>query len=198
MAKRLFDILVAGLGTLLLLPVFLAIAAAIKLDSPGPVMFRQARVGRRGRIFRIHKFRTMISDAEQHGPPITIGVDPRVTRTGAWLRRHKLDELPQPLDVLAGAMSLVGPRPEVPRYVELYPADVRDMVLSVRPGITDPASVEHFDESALLAAYPDPERAYQELILPRKLALCVDYVTTRSMLGDLRIITKTLASLWRR
>jgi len=140
MAKRLFDIVCAGLGLLLLSPLLLAVAVWIKLDSRGPVMFRQERVGRFGAPFRIHKFRTMRVDAPRLGPQITIGDDARITRSGRWLRATKVDELPQLWDVLRGAMSLVGPRPEVPRYVALYPAELRELVLSVRPDTTPPSA----------------------------------------------------------
>ena len=195
MAKRLFDLLCAGAGLVLLAPLLFGIALWIKLDSRGPVFFRQQRVGRFGAPFRIHKFRTMRVDASALGPQITVGADPRVTRAGRLLRRHKLDELPQLLDVFTGTMSLVGPRPEVPRYVALYPAALRDKVLSVRPGITDPASIEYRDESALLAAAIDPELAYIEQVMPAKLRFAAEYVEHRSMLGDLRLIGATLRAL---
>ncbi len=195
MAKRLFDLICAGLGLVLLAPLLLGIAFWIKLDSRGPVFFRQQRVGRFGASFRIHKFRTMREDAPARGPQLTVGADPRITRAGRFLRRHKLDELPQLIDVVAGTMSLVGPRPEVPRYVALYPAALRDKVLSVRPGITDPASIEYRDESALLAAASDPERVYVEQVMPAKLRFAADYVEQRSMLGDLRLIGATLRAL---
>ncbi len=195
MAKRLFDLICAGCGLVLLAPLLLGIALWIKLDSRGPVFFRQQRVGRFGAPFRIHKFRTMREDAPARGPQLTVGADPRITRAGRFLRRHKLDELPQLIDVFAGTMSLVGPRPEVPRYVALYPAALRDKVLSVRPGITDPASIEYRDESALLAAANDPERAYIEQVMPAKLRFAAEYVERRSMLGDLRLIGATLRAL---
>ena len=145
MSKRLFDIAFAGLALLLLCPVLLAVALWVRLDSPGPVFFRQQRVGQGGRPFSIYKFRTMHTGAEAVGPQITVGQDARITRAGTWLRRSKLDELPQFLNVLRGDMSVVGPRPEVPRYVAHYPADLRDKVLSVRPGITDIASIGEQD-----------------------------------------------------
>ena len=200
MAKRLFDLICAGAGLLLLSPLLLGIALWIKLDSAGPVFFRQQRVGRFGVPFRIHKFRTMqddaTADARALGPQITVGADPRITRAGRFLRAAKLDELPQLLDVLAGTMSLVGPRPEVPRYVAMYPAALRDKVLSVRPGITDPASIEYRDESALLAAAADPERMYVEQVMPAKLRRAVRYVDERSLLGDVRVIAATVRALW--
>jgi lipopolysaccharide/colanic/teichoic acid biosynthesis glycosyltransferase len=195
MAKRLLDLLGAGLGLLLLAPLLVGIAVWIKLDSRGPVFFRQLRVGRFGAPFRIHKFRTMRADAPALGPQLTVGADPRITRAGGFLRRHKLDELPQLLDVIAGTMSLVGPRPEVPRYVALYPAALRDKVLSVRPGITDPASIAYRDESALLAAASDPERVYVEQVMPAKLRFAAQYVEQRSLAGDLRLIGATLRAL---
>jgi lipopolysaccharide/colanic/teichoic acid biosynthesis glycosyltransferase len=198
LAKRFFDVIVAALGLLLLGPLLIAIALWIKLDSPGPVFFRQERVGRGGAPFRIHKFRSMRVDAPLVGPQLTVGADPRVTRTGQVLRRTKLDELPQLIDVLVGSMSLVGPRPEVPRYVALYPAALRDKVLSVRPGITDPASIEYRDESALLARAADPERVYIEQIMPAKLRCAASYVDRMSLANDVRLIGATLRSLWAR
>jgi len=195
MAKRLFDIAFAALALLLLCPLLLAIALWVRLDSPGPVFFRQQRVGRGGRLFGIYKFRTMHTGAEAMGPQITVGEDARITRAGAWLRRSKVDELPQFLNVLRGDMSVVGPRPEVPRYVAQYPADVRQAVLSVRPGITDLASIEFRDESALLARSSDPERTYVEQILPAKLRHAQQYVRTRSLWLDLRIIARTALAL---
>jgi lipopolysaccharide/colanic/teichoic acid biosynthesis glycosyltransferase len=198
LAKRLFDVIVAVLGLLLLSPLLVGIALWIKLDSPGPVFFRQERVGRGGALFRIHKFRSMRADAPHAGPQLTVGADPRITRAGQVLRRTKLDELPQLIDVLAGSMSLVGPRPEVPRYVALYPAALRDKVLSVRPGITDPASIEYRDESALLARAADPERVYIEQVMPAKLRCAASYVDRMSLANDVRLIGATLRSLWAR
>jgi lipopolysaccharide/colanic/teichoic acid biosynthesis glycosyltransferase len=194
MVKRVFDVVVAGFGLLLLSPLLVLLALAIRLDSPGPVLFRQERVGRAGRPFRIHKFRTMRAGAP--GAAITVGADPRITRVGAWLRRSKLDELPQLIDVLAGSMSLVGPRPEVPRYVALYPEATRAKVLSVRPGITDLASIEYRDESAQLARAADPEHEYVHVVMPRKLRLAEAYVEQASFALDLRLILRTLAAVW--
>lgn len=195
MAKRLFDIVFAGLGLLLLSPVLLMIAIWVRLDSPGPALFRQRRVGRHGQPFTIHKFRTMRADAPGLGPQITIGADPRITGSGATLRHYKLDELPQLWDVLRGAMSLVGPRPEVARYVALYPDDVRELVLSVRPGITDLASIEYRDESAVLARASNPEHSYVHIVMPAKVALAVRYVRTRSLAGDVRLIFRTIGAI---
>ncbi|MCU7373361.1 sugar transferase [Paucibacter sp. O1-1] len=197
MLKRLVDILLSALGLALLALPLLAIALWVKLDSRGPVLFRQQRVGRFGRPFMIHKFRTMAVDAPARGPQITVGADPRITRAGQVLRAAKLDELPQLWDVLRGAMSLVGPRPEVPKYVALYPDEMRELLLSVRPGITDLASLQYRDESAVLAAAADPERAYVEQVLPAKLALSSRYVREATLLGDLRLILATLSALRR-
>lgn len=197
MAKRLFDWLASTFGLLVLAPVLLLLAVWIKLDSPGPVFFRQERVGRGGKLFRIHKFRTMVTDAERRGLQITVGADARVTRVGQWLRKYKLDELPQLLDVWLGHMSLVGPRPEVPRYVACYPADVRDVVLSVRPGITDRASIEFKDENLILGRAADPHLAYVNEVLPIKLRYYVDYVAQRSFWTDVGIILMTVRALVR-
>ena len=198
MAKRLFDLLGATLALLVLAPLLALVALAVRLDSPGPVFFRQERVGRHGVPFRIHKFRTMRADAQAVGPQVTVGQDSRITRVGHWLRHYRIDELPQFIDVLQGTMSLVGPRPEVPRFVAHYPADLKARVLAVRPGITDPASLAHIDESALLAAAADPEREYVERILPRKLALQADYVVQATLASDLRVLLRTLKVLWSR
>ncbi|MEY4909856.1 MAG: hypothetical protein RL260_3574 [Pseudomonadota bacterium] len=192
MSKRLLDLLLSSLGLLVLALPLLLVALAIKLDSPGPVFYRQARVGLRGRHFRIHKFRTMAHDPADRGPQLTVGLDARITRVGAFLRRTKLDELAQLFDVLEGTMSLVGPRPEVPRYVALYPADLREKVLSVRPGITDFASIEYRDEGTLLAQSRDPERTYREVILPTKLALQARYVDRSGIGTDLVLIGRTV------
>jgi lipopolysaccharide/colanic/teichoic acid biosynthesis glycosyltransferase len=197
MAKRSFDLLASGLGLVLLAPLLLVLAVWIKLDSQGPVFFRQERVGRDGKLFRIHKFRTMVTDAERRGLQITVGADARVTLVGQWIRKYKLDELPQLLDVWLGHMSLVGPRPEVPFYVACYPADVRDLVLSVRPGITDRASIEFKDENEILARSADPNKAYIEQVLPIKLAFYQEYVKNRSFIGDIALIFKTIFSLIR-
>jgi lipopolysaccharide/colanic/teichoic acid biosynthesis glycosyltransferase len=193
MVKRLFDVVVSALGLLLLAPLLLALAIVFKLDSPGPVFFRQARVGRHGVPFRIHKFRTMRADAG--GLPLTVGADPRITRSGAWLRRTRLDELPQLIDVLRGAMSLVGPRPEVPRYVAHYPDDLRARALAVRPGLTDPASLEFIDEAGLLARAADPEREYVEVILPAKVRRAAEYAEHATLATDLGVLWRTLRLL---
>jgi len=195
MFKRSFDVVAAVLGLLLFGVPMLLVALWIRLDSPGPVFFRQERVGRHGKLFRIHKFRTMTVDAEQRGPRLTVGADARVTRVGRVLRANRLDELPQFFDVLAGDMSLVGPRPDVPRYVERWPADLRERVLAVRPGITDPASLTFRDEATLLARAADPEREYMDVILPRKLALAADYADHASLWTDLAVIGRSVGVL---
>lgn len=194
MSKRVFDVLAAGAGLLLLSPLLLAIALWIRLDSPGPALYRQQRVGRHGALFDILKFRTM-AERGSDGPQLTVGRDPRITRAGHVLRRYKLDELPQLINVVQGTMSLVGPRPEVPRYVACYPPAVRATVLSVAPGITDLASILYKEENALLGQTADPERVYVETILPVKLEYYQRYVRERSFWLDLRIIFKTLAAV---
>jgi lipopolysaccharide/colanic/teichoic acid biosynthesis glycosyltransferase len=192
MIKRGFDLIVSGVALLILSPVLAIIAVVVKADSPGPALFRQRRVGRFGRPFTMHKFRTMREGERAPGYALTVGADPRITTVGAFLRRYKLDELPQLFDVFVGNMSLVGPRPEMSEYVERYPDEVRKKILSVRPGITDPASIEFRNESALLATAPDPERMYVEEILPRKLASSTSYLSRRSLLSDIRLIFQTL------
>lgn len=196
LTKRVFDLVAASVGAFLLLPVFALVVIAIRLDSPGPVLFRQERIGLRGVPFRILKFRTMVVDAETRGQ-ITLSGDARVTVVGAFLRRYKLDELPQLINVIRGEMSLVGPRPEVPRYVATYPDAVRETVLSVQPGMTDWASIRFRDESALLAGASDPERRYVEDILPLKLEYGMRYVRERGLLTDVKIILMTLLAIGR-
>ena len=191
--KRLFDIVVSLLGL-----IALVVAVAIKRDSPGPVFFRQVRVGKDGKPFRIHKFRSMTVNKADNTKEITVGGDARITRTGAWIRHWKLDELPQLIDVFLGDMSVVGPRPEVPRYVALYPDALRQIVLSVRPGITDLASIRFRHENDLLAQASDPEQAYRDQILPEKLRLQSEYVRTRSFFGDLGILAATFAAIIKR
>jgi lipopolysaccharide/colanic/teichoic acid biosynthesis glycosyltransferase len=193
MVKRLFDVTCAGLGLGLLSPVLLVIALLIKLDSSGPVFFRQVRVGLREKPFEILKFRTMRVDAEKLGGQLTARGDSRVTRVGRFLRAGKLDELPQLFNVLRGDMSLVGPRPEVPRYVALYTPRQRE-VFRVRPGITDLASLKFRNESELLAAAADPESFYIHEVMPAKLELNLRYIAAQSLGFDLGIILQTL---WR-
>jgi lipopolysaccharide/colanic/teichoic acid biosynthesis glycosyltransferase len=194
-AKRTFDLVGAGVGVVLLAPLLALLALLVKAEDGGPVFFRQERVGYRGRRFRVWKFRTMVPDAEARGLPLTVGGDPRVTRIGAWLRRLKLDELPQLFNVLVGDMSLVGPRPDVPRYVDLYRAPER-RVLELVPGITDEASIRYLGESALLAAAPDPERNYLEEIAPEKIRLSLAYAARATVWTDLLVILATLRQLY--
>ncbi|MDR7420623.1 MAG: sugar transferase [Armatimonadota bacterium] len=190
-ARRLLDVVGSGVALLVLGPLLLAVAAAIRLTSGKPVFFVQERVGRGGVPFGLLKFRTMVVGAPARGPAVTIGRDPRITRVGHVLRRWKLDELPQFWNVLRGDMSLVGPRPEVPRYVAGYTAEQR-RVLEARPGITDPASLAYADEASVLATYPDPERAYREIVLPDKLARSLAYLERRTVWSDLAIMWRTL------
>lgn len=191
-AKRIFDVIAAGCGVVLLLPLLALAALVIKMTSPGPVFFRQTRIGRNERPFMIYKFRTMIADAPSRGPQITLGADPRITSFGAILRRYKIDELPQLFNVIAGDMSLVGPRPETPDYVALYTPAQRREIFRIRPGITDNASILFRNESELLGRAENPLDCYVNVILPRKGALYMDYVRNRSFLGDIAIIWRTI------
>ena len=194
--KRLFDIVAAAAGLIVLCPLFAIIAVLIKWDSDGPVFFRQSRIGRHFRPFFIYKFRTMLSDAPTIGPLLTVGDDPRITRVGRWLRRTKLDELPQLINILAGDMSFVGPRPEVERYVRLFRTEYAE-ILQVRPGITDLASLKYRAESTLLARSPEPEEEYITRILPDKLRLGQQYVRELSLGRDVMLIARTLAAVMR-
>ena len=194
MIKRGFDLFFSLLGLIFLLPVFCVIAIWIKVDSKGPVFFRQTRVGRWGKSFQIHKFRSMYLASEEQGR-ITVGKDPRITPSGHFIRKTKADELPQLIDVLCGKMSLVGPRPEVQEFIDEYPDQLRDKVLSVRPGITDMASIEMVDESDILAKYSDPRKAYIEHVLPIKQRYYLVYTNEHSLLGDIRIIFLTLKKI---
>lgn len=190
--KRAFDVAAAGAGLVVLSPVLLAVAAAIKASDPGPVFFRQTRAGLGFKPFEIFKFRTM--RAGGGGSLLTAGGDGRVTPIGRLLRRTKLDELPQLFNVLRGDMSIVGPRPEVPRYVDLFKKDYAE-ILSVRPGITDYASVKYRDEEAVLAAYRDPEEGYVTKVLPDKIALYRRYIAEIGFATDMRIILSTAAKI---
>ena len=190
--KRAFDVTAAAAGLVTLSPLLLAVAAALKLADPGPVLFSQARAGLGGKAFRIYKFRTM--RAGGGGPQITSGEDPRVTRIGRLLRRTKLDELPQLFNVLRGDMSVVGPRPEVPKYVELFKEDYA-AILCVRPGITDYAAIKYRDEEAALRAFANPEEGYVKKVLPDKIALYRRYIADVGFATDLRIIIATLAKV---
>lgn len=192
--KRVLDLGLTLAALPLALPLMAAIAVWVRLDSPGPALFRQQRVGLGGQLFRIHKFRTMHA-RNGAGPEVTAAGDARITRAGRWLRRTKLDELPQLIDVLKGDMSLVGPRPEVPRYMAMYADGVRERILSVRPGITDRAAIEFRDEERLLAGSDDLETAYVQRVMPVKQAYYLDYVERHSVAGDVRILLDTLKAL---
>ncbi len=194
--KRAFDIVASFTGLLILSPVFLVVAVAIKLDSKGPVFFRQVRVGKGGKEFRIYKFRTMVVDAEERGGQITVEGDSRITRTGRFLRKYKIDELPQLINVILGDMSIVGPRPEVPKYVAMYDEDQRS-ILKIRPGITDLASIEYKDENSILAKSDDPEKTYIKEIIPRKIELNLKYIKKMSLAYDVMLILKTILKIIR-
>jgi lipopolysaccharide/colanic/teichoic acid biosynthesis glycosyltransferase len=193
--KRLFDVIISFLGLVVCMPFMLVIAALIKLDSEGPVFYRGVRAGKAGEPFEMFKFRTMVVNADKIGGPSTSDDDPRVTRVGKFLRKCKLDEVPQLINVLKGDMSLVGPRPEVLSEVEKYTPEERKL-LSVRPGITDWASIEFNDEGAILAGAEDPHQAYLEKIRPGKVRLGLKYVRERSLWVDLKILTETVATVF--
>jgi len=194
--KRAFDIVAASVGLVLLAPLLLVVSLLIKLDSPGHVFFRQERIGRWFRPFLIYKFRTMVQEAPQLGGPITFGADSRITQVGRILRKTKIDELPQLINVLKGEMSLVGPRPEVRQYVEMFRSQYEE-ILQVLPGITDLASLYYRDEAALLGRAADPAEAYVRCVLPQKLQLAKEYLQRSSLLFDLTLIFKTLLKLLR-
>lgn len=192
LTKRFFDIVFSFLGLTVLSPLFLLLAVWIKLDSRGPVFYRQVRVGRHNRDFRIFKFRSMRVGSDK-GSLVTIGGrDPRVTRSGYYIRKFKFDELPQLINVLIGDMSFVGPRPEVRKYVDMYTPEQLH-VLDVRPGITDLASILYCNENELLATAADPERFYIETVMPDKLRINLQYVQNHSLWGDIKLIFKTLS-----
>lgn len=194
--KRVFDIVCSSIGLVILSPLFIITALLIKQESRGPVYFRQERIGLHGKIFRIHKFRTMFANSEYKGLQITVGKDKRITRVGAVLRKYKLDELAQLIDVFIGTMSFVGPRPEVPKYIAYYPELIRDKIFSIRPGITDWASIRFKDENSILERSPDPENTYIADILPKKISYYVEYVDNQSFGEDLKIILTTLGSIF--
>lgn len=194
MLKRLFDIFVSLTGLLLLLPLFFVIGLLVRFDSPGSVFYRQQRVGKNRRLFRIFKFRTMQLNSDSKGLLTVGGRDPRITRSGYFLRKYKLDELPQLLNVLIGDMSFVGPRPEVKKYVDLYTSQELQ-VLNVRPGITDFASLEYFSENQLLATSDDPETTYIQEIMPAKLKLSARYIEEASLLTDVKIMGRTILKI---
>lgn len=192
--KRLFDFIASGCGLLVLSPIFLILAVWVKLDSPGPVFYRQVRVGRGNKDFRLFKFRSMRIGSDKKGLITVGGRDPRVTRSGYYIRKYKLDELPQLINVFVGDMSLVGPRPEVRKYVDMYTPEQMH-VLDVRPGITDLASICYRNENELLEKVDNPETYYIETILPDKLRINLDYVHHQSFWGDLELIFKTFRAI---
>lgn len=196
MLKRLFDIVFSALGILFLSPVLLLLMLAVVLDSSGGAFYRQVRVGRNSKDFRLWKFRTMRTNADKMGLLTVGGRDPRVTRVGYVLRKYKLDELPQLLNILSGDMSFVGPRPEVRKYVDMYTLE-QQKVLSVRPGLTDYASLEYIDENTLLEQADDPERTYIDEIMPHKLELNQRYIQDKSLATDLKILIRTALKILR-
>lgn len=199
--KRLFDLICTIPGLVILTPFLIIIAIWVRLDSQGPILYRQERVGLNGRPFRIFKFRTMVVDADKIGRAITVGEDPRITRSGRFLRKYKLDELPQLVNVVRGEMSLVGPRPEVQKYVIMY-SDEQKAVLKLVPGITDPASIKYSNESELIAAMSegngeklDPEEVYIREIMPDKIRINLEYAAKSNIINDFRIIIRTLLGI---
>jgi len=194
MIKRIVDLFFSTMGLVILSPIFIILAIWIKRDSVGPIFFRQARVGQYGIPFNIFKFRTMVVDSTFKGPLITVSEDHRITKIGKVLRHYKLDELPQLINVFKGEMSLVGPRPEVPRYVEMFKKEY-DAVLRVKPGITDYAAIEFRDEENILKSYPDPEDGYCRDILPKKIQLYKKYLKNRNFFVDLKIIILTIRNI---
>ncbi|NER94667.1 MAG: sugar transferase [Symploca sp. SIO1B1] len=195
MSKRVFDLFFAFIGLIVLAPLFLVVSIWIKLDSPGPIFFRQIRIGQFEAKFEIYKFRTMVVHAEKIGKLITVGEDSRITRSGRFLRRSKLDELPQLINILKGDMSFVGYRPEVPKYVDLYTTEQR-VIFQIRPGLTDLASIKFRNESDLLATAEEPEKLYISSIMPRKLELNRQYLGKKSLLFDVFIIFKTFLAIF--
>ena len=193
--KRLFDIIFSLVGLLLLLPLFVFIVVKIKLDSKGPILYRGKRIGKFGKPFGIYKFSTMVADADKiSGSPSAGDDDPRITKFGRFLRSYKLNELPQLINVLKGEMSFVGPRPEVEQYVNIFTEEEK-AILSVRPGITDYASIKFHNEGEILSGSPDPDKAYEEIIRPEKLRLQLEYVKNHSLWVDFKILFKTLRTL---
>jgi len=192
--KRLFDIIASGLGLIILSPLFLVVAVWVKLDSPGPVFYKQIRVGRNNKDFFLYKFRSMRVGSDKKGLITVGGHDPRVTRSGYYIRKYKLDEFPQLINVFKGEMSLVGPRPEVRKYVDLYTPEQMH-VLDVRPGITDLASIRYRNENELLEQASDPEQYYRDVVMQDKLRINLEYVRNHSFLGDIRLIFNTFIAI---
>jgi len=194
--KRIMDFILAFIGLIFFLPIFIVIAILIKLEDRGSIFFRQTRVGQNGKLFKIYKFRTMVENAEKLGAQITKGDDPRITKIGKKLRKYKLDELPQLINVLKGDMSLVGPRPEVPKYVKAYEEDYKE-ILKVKPGITDYASLEYIDEEKLLKGAKNPEEVYLKKILPEKIKYYKKYLKDIGFFTDIKLIFQTLLRIIR-
>jgi lipopolysaccharide/colanic/teichoic acid biosynthesis glycosyltransferase len=197
MIKRLFDVISSAIGLIITSPVFLYVVFLIKRESPGPIFYKAQRVGQGGKIFTMYKFRTMVVNADKIGGPSTAADDPRLTKIGLFLKKYQLDELPQLINVLKGDMSVVGPRPEVKVYVDMMTDEEKSVILSVRPGITDLASLWNFHEAELLKGSPDPEKTYMEEIRPEKLRLQQEYVKKSSFMLDMNIILKTIAKLFK-
>lgn len=197
MIKRLFDIIFSFSGFVITAPLMGLLAVLIKINSRGPVFFRGTRIGKHGKPFKMFKFRTMVPNAEKLGGPSTAGDDPRLTKIGKFFKKYQLDELPQLINILRGEMSLVGPRPEVPFYVDMMSEEERETILSIRPGMTDFASLWNFQEGETLKGSPDPEKTYMEKIRPEKLRLQIEYVKNRSFWVDIKIIFKTIIKLFK-
>lgn len=191
MLKRLFDTVFSLFWLVLLFPLFLVFAILIKKDSRGPILYKSARTGQYGRIFKMYKFRSMVVDADKLGGPSTSADDSRLTKSGAFLRKHNLDELPQFINILKGEMSFVGPRPEVPQEVETYDPETKKRILSVKPGMTDLATLANLHEEEILRGSKDSHQAYREKIKPEKIRLALEYVEKQSFLLDLKILIKT-------
>jgi len=194
MIKRLFDIIFSLLGLIISSPSLLIFSILIKKESPGPAFYRGQRVGKGGEVFKIFKFRTMVLNADKIGGPSTSADDPRLLKIGKFLKRYQLDELPQFINILRGEMSFVGPRPEVPQEVATYDEETKKIILSVKPGLTDLATLENVHEGEILRGAKDPHKAYRRLIQPKKLKLAREYVKTRSFWLDIKIILKTIKS----
>lgn len=195
MLKRSFDLFFSVLGLIILAPVLVMIAIWIALDSKGPVFFKQKRVGQYGKEIVVFKFRSMVTDAESKGLKITVSRDPRITDSGHFIRKYKIDELAQLINVINGTMSLVGPRPEVQEYIDVYPQDIKEKVLSVKPGITDFASIEFKDENSLLEGATDPHQTYINEILPIKQKYYLQYVDQQSIWLDIKLIFQTIVAI---
>lgn len=195
--KRVMDLTAATAGLVLSAPILVGLVIYVKLDTPGPVFYRGRRVGRGGRVFGIYKYRSMVVNADKIGGPTTSEDDPRVTNAGRFIRRYKLDELPQLINVMLGDMSLVGPRPDVPSEIEKLSSAERSLILSVRPGMTDWASIQFNNEGEIVQGYQDPHKAYEEIIRPHKIRLQTEYVEQASLHHDLKILWRTFGMLWR-